>query len=75
MAEEVLNTWELPADLVLELIASDDNPLRKVYNLVTYPNDRHGDGQQYQMKLRLEDANGNEVVFPVRLISDTTVAP
>ena len=32
MTEEVIQTWEQMGDLVMELVAVDESPLRKVYD-------------------------------------------
>ena len=71
MAEEILNTWEYPLDLLVELIAADGSPDRKVSRTASFSHD--GGWKSFQMAFRLEDANGNEVAFPIRLISDTHI--
>ena len=70
--EEIINSWEDPFALVLELGTPDVgpegkvNPLKKVRGLMSQPSEG-GD-----FNFRLEDANGKLVKFPLKLISNTT---
>lgn len=71
MAEEIISTWETPLQLVVELVTSG-----RTYERWTDIAENPIPGQN--MELRVEDANGREIAFPIRLISNTTfgvVAP
>ena len=65
MAEEIISTWETPDHLVLELIG-----LGRTRERWTDMKEAPMPGQR--MELRVEDAAGKEIVFPVRLVSNTT---
>ena len=72
MAKEVLNSWNEAFDLVMELIAPGyDDPehtTSKYGNFLT-----EGKGKRVAGNFWLQDANGKEVAFPVRLMFDATI--
>ena len=67
--EEIIRAWEKLTDLVLELALPEDATSAEVrqWHLEDLTSSEIA---KYQF--RLEDANGNEVAFPLRLISNTT---
>lgn len=67
MAEEILDRWETVYNLLFELVADDNSegrPLR--FNLA------FEEGVTADLNLRLVDADGEEIKFPVQMVSDTT---
>ena len=68
MAEEIISSWETPDQLVAELMA--EAPTGRTYERMAGFAEAPVPGQA--MDLRVEDANGNQVAFPLRLISNTT---
>ena len=67
--EEIIRTWKTLNDLVLELALPEDATSAEVrqFHLEALTSSEIA---KYQF--RLEDAKGNEVAFPLRLISNTT---
>ena len=74
MAEEIVQTWATPNDLVLELSAPDHGTntrkVRERLKLMIEDPSTAKDGQK--MRCRLVDAYGRDVFFPLKLISDST---
>ena len=77
MAEEIVQNWENINELVVELTlpdaATDIRKVRDRINQVMEDNTAATDGQS--MRFTLLDGHGNPVVFPLKLISDTTFPP
>ena len=78
MAEEIVQNWETINELVVELDLPDDatdicKVRNRINNIVMEDNKQATDGQS--MRFTLLDGDGNTVVFPLRLISDTTFPP
>ena len=71
MAEEVISSWETIGELILELALFDDANVKKTQARMLEAFEGLTSGQQ-DMEARPEDAEGNEVRFPLTLISDTT---
>ena len=65
MAEEVISSWSDVGELIAELTASSPEA-RKARRLIRDIPSR------FSMAFELRDGNGNEVVWPITIISDTT---
>ena len=66
MAEEIISSWVSDAELAAELIAKspgDRKTQLRVYEIT----------QPLEMHFRFQDGNGTRVVWPLTLISDTTL--
>lgn len=66
--EELVRIWDTLQELVMELAMPDDATSAEVRQW-RVENLEHG--EKFTHSYRLEDANGNEIVFPLRLVSDT----
>ena len=66
MAEEVIGTWNINIELV-QSIVENDNAVKDLFSEMT----ENGEVTPYAMIMRFEDADGQEIKFPVKLISDT----
>ena len=85
MAEEIISSWDSVQDLMVELVTDswkgrrtrgvitgeDDGPPKSFYDYAAEP-DLPGDQFAPSWDLRLIDADGNTVRFPLKLISNTT---
>ena len=71
MAEEVIYEWTHPNDLVFEAMGArfeGERPSRhKLWDVLADPR------LVAKHRLRLLDANGTEVAFPLKLVSDTEI--
>lgn len=65
MADEIVSVWDNVNDMVAELV-SDEMDSRKTKRLSEEIT------SELTMQFRLEDGAGNPVVWPLKLISDTT---
>ncbi len=65
MADEIVSTWADVGELVDELITDKDNDRKaRVKHLEI--------GDLLTMHYRLQDGQGNPIIWPLTLISDTT---
>ena len=71
MSEEIIHRWSDPAELVLDVMgAVKEGPPPSPHELWGVL----GDPSLVSIhRFRLMDANGNEVAFPLNLISDTSI--
>lgn len=71
MAEEIIYEWEHPTDLVLEAMngvhPGEQRTPHKLWSVLADPN------ITASHKFRLIGADGKEVVFPLKLVSDTSI--
>ena len=67
MTDEIIATWDRVGNLVRELSTSSDSD-RKTKQKI------NGIREPLVMHFRLEDGNGDLVVWPLKLISDTTTS-
>ena len=66
MADEIISSWDDIGQLVAELVSGEEGDRRTKIHFeeITQP---------LTMNFRLQDGNGNLVMWPLTLISDTTV--
>ena len=70
MAEEIISRWDKIRDLLEELIAPNSHSKRRTF--IRFLEVRDPESLKQTGKMRVVDAKGNNVVFPLTLISDTT---
>ena len=76
MAEEIVQTWDSINKMLIELITSDEAiDIRKVRDRIQLTIEDPASNSAQTMTFRLVDKNGNDVAFPLQLISDTTFGP
>ena len=74
MAEEIWSSWEGVEDLWIELVSDDnkeDGGRKTRDRTVMMFTDPPGFPTMKRLNIRLEDADGKIVKFPLRLVSDT----
>ena len=73
MAEEIVGSWNHLSDLIIDLSAEGKyRPPENIGRVAQRFNEASENPLNQQMSLRLEDADGNEVKFPLKLVSNTT---
>ena len=66
--DEIISSWDTADELFLELATDDVGRHRARARL----QEMFFADREMVMRFRVEDANGQRVTFPLRLISDTT---